>query len=69
MTTTLRCTCDPQHLDLGAYDPGCPIHPAATFPVTHGRASSRRRVLTFPQHLLVVGLILVAFALGMAVAR
>lgn len=22
----MTCTCDPHHLDLGAYDPDCPVH-------------------------------------------
>lgn len=21
-----RCVCDPQHLEIGSYDPGCPVH-------------------------------------------
>jgi hypothetical protein len=43
---------------------------ASSWPSSPMRSSlRRRRVLTFPQHLLIVGLILVAFALGMAVAR
>lgn len=25
-----RCTCDPRHLDVGGYDPGCPRHDRTT---------------------------------------
>lgn len=67
---TTACTCLGLHLELGAFDPGCPTHdhPAAVLPSDSphvvGRASSRRRVVPSRAtiHLLAPGLVLVLAA-------
>jgi hypothetical protein len=34
--TAPTCTCDPRHLEVGGYDPDCPVHDTALVP--HGSA-------------------------------
>jgi hypothetical protein len=52
-------------------DLGCNLHdhPAATFPATHGRASSRRRVRPLRTDLLLTGAVCLMAALAFGVSR